>query len=667
MPDELSQLVSGLNGEQVDIVNQMLDEGTHTPQEVVDIIRGYVSKNPAHVTPPSPDYGSIRAPQRPPVPSGAEVGTGGMPLTTEAFQSVQPGDIALTPQDVMSTAASAAATAAGSPELAPAASALISYLFTLPHGQRAAILEGTVQGVLDAVPAAGSVALKKFAPLRGEVDEAGEALLRVIGSQREPAKLGVGATKPVDVSLDLVTRNAWVDRLAGVSEGALFGKKMSRYKTVTLPQQRREAVERALNRIFDSDVTQLQKGGIVDGARKIADTIGDELGTAFYDEVWKAAEQNGLDVSLQTLERATGMSRMVDSGAVVLEKPTLYRTAASKMGDTPLARVINDLAGLYDEFGDNIPLREAELLQQRIGREIGATKERVPKKILTELKKELSDTIKNKMDEVPGLVNKYTKAKKFWGEFSEGYRNEFVDKFITDMAKKHPEQVAEKAFRFGNVSDIVRLKKVLSGAPEALQAVQRAHLQGRIEKGALGRMGNVPEGKSALSHLMGMSREQIEAAYPAPLVKDLNDLALALQASSRKSDAGGGKMLIQLTQGAQVVGMASAAFGAATDRPALTGGGLILLGGPLVLGHLLTNPTFVRAMTVGLRTPVKSQLANSVMSKVLAEVIKTKTDIDQGKLIDRAMEAGRRPKRNAGIKYTLVPVPDDEAMEFVKP
>ena len=538
--------------------------------------------------------------------------SGVTPLVGARLEEVDTG---IKPQDVTATVAGLATVAAGHPELAPLAAGLAGGGTSLILGEtpKEAAKEFAFQALMEVPGTIGSLGKKFLKPLAGAVDATGAAALKVFGEE--------GGRIP---SLDLVTREPLIDKLADISEGALFGRKMAKYKNITLPKERVAAVERAVDKLFASKVSLEESGSIVARAVKIGDTIGDEIGSQFFKDVWRPANELGLVVDLESAEQVAGIRRFVTAtGEQGIDKPTLYRTAASKMGDTSMARVINDLAGLYEEFGDNIPLEEAEKLLQRVGREIGSTRERVAKRSLVMVKSELKERIEGQLAD-NGLLPGYRKAKKFWGEFSEQFRNEFVNKSILDMSRKNPERVVAKVFQPGNISDLRRTKKALSGAPEVFDSLKRVHLERRVSSGAMGKMANVAEGVEPIEQLLGLNKEQIAVAFTDPQKKSLNDLALALRASTRRGDATGGKMLVQLVQGGAAASLIG--FGQATDSKGLTAAGILILGGPLLIGRALLNPSFVRAMTVGLRVPVTSHLRTSIMSRIVGEFLRSQNE-----------------------------------------
>lgn len=575
-----------------------------------------------------------------------DVQSGGMPLTTQPFTDVRPNQMGIgKPQDIVGAGLGAAMVAAGMPQFAPLAAAIPAYLMTLPQGQGKAITEGLIQALSESPSAVLSYINKTQPLLKGFVDEEGAAVLRTFGESGDVP------------SLELTTGGAWSKWIADVAEGALFAKKMEKYRGKILPAQIERASQNAIKKIFASPVGEIEKGGFVRGAQKIADDLGDEIGKQLYSKVWDEADKLGRTISLESFEKSLGMERFVKaSGLPAIEKAMRYRTAASQAGDTVMGNIMSDVASLYEAYGDNVPLKEADELLSRIGKLWKPKMDRTASMAITDAKNHLKGVLKANMSDIPvdlgggkttTLWNQYQDARNFWRGFSQEFRNDFVDSAIIQMAQKNPEFVAKKAFGKGNVSDMIRLKKVLSGTPEVFEAVQRAHMQNRISGGILNKMSDIPVGTDPLERLTGMSQEQIKIAFTPQQKTALSDLAKTLHRATQPT--GQGKMLVQLTQGGLAVTLLSGGF--LTDREGTgVGSAAVVLGGPLILGRMFTNPNTVKLLTQGLRTP-RMQAATSMITRIINEYIFASSQEKMQEMIEKNMpEGGFKPTFNLDIE-----------------
>lgn len=141
-------------------------------------------------------------------------------------------------------------------------------------------------------------------------------------------------------------------------------------------------------------------------------------------------------------------------------------------------------------------------------------------------------------------------------------------------------------------------------------------------------------GKSFATKIMKMSIDVNNK--PSELVKmgfsarDINQIRGVAQAAifARKQAEGGGRMLIQLAQGGQILGLLGAAGGAASDNSLLTGAGMLLMIGPELAARMMLSPTGSKILTSGLRAPAGSKDAGILVMRFMREAAYHNTQME---------------------------------------
>lgn len=138
----------------------------------------------------------------------------------------------------------------------------------------------------------------------------------------------------------------------------------------------------------------------------------------------------------------------------------------------------------------------------------------------------------------------------------------------------------------------------------------------------------VATGKGFINYIAKVSKEingkpseLIKMGFSRNEIKQIKEVASATIFAAEKA-VGGGRMLVQLTQASaiiQLAGIPLAAFGAATDRPGVTGSGIMLIVGPTLLAKMMLSPSGSKLLSTGLRAPAGSRSLGTLGVRLLRE------------------------------------------------
>jgi len=182
-------------------------------------------------------------------------------------------------------------------------------------------------------------------------------------------------------------------------------------------------------------------------------------------------------------------------------------------------------------------------------------------------------------------------------------KERFNSALIKRIAKKNPEYVLPAFVKRGAIGDIQEVRKIIG--PKAWGDVKGAYIQDLLFVQARDASG-VLSGKKLQNILTKMTPETMSEIFGKASTKELKLFANTAMAVQQRA-AGGGGMLIQLTQAGAILSFPAFVAGGLTEVGAGTTGTILL--GPYAMGRIFTNPTGIKWLTEGLITGAGSKEA----------------------------------------------------------
>ena len=369
--------------------------------------------------------------------------------------------------------------------------------------------------------------------------------------------------------------------------------------------------EQALKRMSDNLIEEISETA----TRNLSDH---QIGRIFVESIdtGRAAHSmaSGVNYSaVDNLSKQFGVT--VDTGrfkSVAANWKTKFSKIAN-IGSSEIADAELDKAlriGKEIGFEDAHFMRSALLSKQRQLELAGETG--VSKKVIGDL----IDVTNKMMDEAgtnTGIQEAYKKASKFhkFGASS------FNDRFLVKLLQKSPERIGETIFKSGNVDQIIKARQSLMKASLVSKDVNFNKTWTEIQEGYMSGLLSGPlvddAGTPVGSRILKMFEDKkklrtMKQALSQGQLKSLNDFAKTAKAVQDRPEAGLG-MVMQLTQGGAIVGVASGIAPGASAIPVFIG--------PPVVAKLLTNPDKASALIKAISTPVTSSESTTIISKLI--------------------------------------------------
>jgi len=212
-------------------------------------------------------------------------------------------------------------------------------------------------------------------------------------------------------------------------------------------------------------------------------------------------------------------------------------------------------------------------------------------------------------------------------------KERFNSTLIKRIAKKNPEYVLPAFVKRGNIADIQEIRKLIGS--EAWEDVKGAYIQDLLFAQAKDTSG-VLSGKKLQNILTKMTPETMTEIFGKASAKELQLFANTAMAVQQRA-AGGGGMLIQLTQAGAILSVPAWVAG---GKPGIGAGmtATVLLG-PYAMGHLFTNPTGIKWLTEGLITRKGTKeairLAPRIMQIISQEALSKDRTIQKERIASR--------------------------------
>ncbi len=225
-----------------------------------------------------------------------------------------------------------------------------------------------------------------------------------------------------------------------------------------------------------------------------------------------------------------------------------------------------------------------------------------------------------------GPLEAWRTANAFWKTGKE----RFNDLLIKSLMKKEPEVVFQTAIRGQRPGSIRKVRAAVD------DEVVWKDMQGQLLRDLMSKATDVQtgemSGRKLLAGLKTFGDDTFDATFSKPQRETFRELVQSMALVQGKAAKGApGGMLIQLTQGGAIIGLAT---GVGTAQSAA------ILGLPWAASHLLTRPKIAKALTLGLRAPPGSQEATRAFGQLSAIISRELFEIGEQ---DRAPRAPQRP------------------------
>ncbi len=423
------------------------------------------------------------------------------------------------------------------------------------------------------------------------------------------------------------TENRTLDLLENISEASLIGgKKIADFKNIIRPKAINNMVDDLVNTfgkeadpdmIGEAFVMAVEKR--LKPSRLVATTLYntvDELVKPLTKQipVTKQVQTSFLDV--------TGKPIMKEITEIITQEP--FSTLSLKNFVKPLvikAREIgsieaknagDDLVMAINNLPDNISYGAIQDLRSRLISRVDEfliLNKKAPaigkaKKLIGITDSIIGTTLKKENPEALAL---WRQANKLYKEGSKQFNNQFIRRLIKESIDKgNPEVIAEKIFKPRAISNIRKTKAAIDEG--TWKQLKGWHVQNILKK-STNTEGELT-GKTFWNQMFGkagMGEQTMKEIYKPHELKALKDTAIALKVIQKKQGEGIGRMWIQLTQAGAIVGLMDE-----RSRPF----SMVVLGAPIIMSRLFTNPIAAKWLIQGAKLPAKSPQAGAILTKL---------------------------------------------------
>lgn len=285
--------------------------------------------------------------------------------------------------------------------------------------------------------------------------------------------------------------------------------------------------------------------------------------------------------------------------------------AAEEGGDTLLAKIVG--------MGDYIPYAAAQKLRTRlqsVADVYSVENKRAPALGLANRAGGMVDTA---IDQ--GLARYSPDARDAWRYANDIYRGaseEFNNEFLRNLIKIGtrrkdglPEKVFDEVWKPGAVSGIQKLKTALD--PETWKLFQAQASQSLIQRSMKDGVLDFHQLERLAFDPKGIGNAAMRETFGTENLTWLHKFVDAGKLANRRAPEETGKMLIQLTQGGALFGLAA---GILPGGSGVEAGAATIVLGPWLLGRLLTNPRTANALIDGLSTRTSAPVAGAIAGRL---------------------------------------------------
>jgi hypothetical protein len=211
-----------------------------------------------------------------------------------------------------------------------------------------------------------------------------------------------------------------------------------------------------------------------------------------------------------------------------------------------------------------------------------------------------------------------------WRAYNETYAkksrelNRRFVKRLFDQIKKNetPHLAADRIFQKDALENIRGIKKLFGEGSQEFSDLRRWYFQKTISESS-GKVGEreILQGEKLFDNLLGknsLGEDYLKELYSPKQYDLLKDFSISMQRIAKSEGTGTGRIFIQLSQAGAAMGFFTYGELGGSERSKKTA--YIILGGPVVLSRILTNPRFGRAVIEGLNTPrISPRFASNIL------------------------------------------------------
>ena len=212
----------------------------------------------------------------------------------------------------------------------------------------------------------------------------------------------------------------------------------------------------------------------------------------------------------------------------------------------------------------------------------------------------------------------WRKANAIWKETGEQFNNKFIRGLIKEATtKNNPELIANKIFKPGGISNIRKIRGAVDD--KTFQQLKRWHVDSLVKQSG-DREGRLV-GDTFFNKMFGkggMGEQTMKEIYTPQEITALKDSANALKVTQKKQAEGGGGMFIQLAQPTAAVGL----FTGTLEPLSVT-----VLGGPAILGKIMTHPKGSKWLLSIAKLPPSSSQAIATLAKITDLAVRLRNEL----------------------------------------
>lgn len=420
------------------------------------------------------------------------------------------------------------------------------------------------------------------------------------------------------------SENSLIDTIFGIGENSLIGSDV----VFQFKKGQLKTAEKIIEGLADEIVEGASKSSIDDVASLVYDII-EEKGIAH------SAAARILYKSVDDVTKgATVDLRPVKTLAKeILEKAT----KAGRIGQTPAS--LNLLDTLIDDVDDIVSfetgqdirsglldiLRRGESKLTPDPKAVGIVKRLAP-----QVDKAMETAARNISPEAERLRRK---AHAFWKEGKVTFHNKMVRKLMRTLPD-NPEIVTKSIFRPNATKSILRVRK--AAGEKAFQEIKASWIEqlareaAVVDPSAVAGIGETA-GNKMLRKFNGLGQTALNAAFTKKEQEAVRDSARLLGIIQART--GGHSGALRFVQGSALAGIIAYPFvpnETASKSIGVTSG--VILFGPAVLGKLMTNPTFAKLLSEGMKAPTGTQQSVALAARLVRNVMQARKEINEARL-----------------------------------
>ena len=402
------------------------------------------------------------------------------------------------------------------------------------------------------------------------------------------------------------TESRILDTLESIAEGSFAGGgKLQWLKRITQPQALGSYVDDVSKQIgkgVRSNLSPEEVGDLIQSTISGKRTIFKSTAKAAYGKVDDLAK--GVIVDLKPLKAyASGQLK---------KAATRKGIGSTQAGDALLKKVMM--------LDDTISFKNAQGLRSALLDEKGAMS--ITKDKALGLASKLIGLTDNVMESgggklAPEAKNAWRVANKFYRTGSERFNKKIIKNLVKTL-DENPEIAVKKIFRPNASRQIKAVKDLMT--PSSWRNVKSAYFEDLLQKSA--DADGVVSGNKFLGILNGMGDDTLKSIYTQEEllnIKTVGKMAQLIQ----KPTGGGGKMLIQLAQPGALLNI--------MQGGSLQGTSATIVAAPYVISRIFSSKTGSKLLSTGMKTPIGSEAAAGLTTRILAEIAKTKMEIKKEK------------------------------------